>query len=239
MCRAVQINRSPSLRLVPTIALLWLVLTAPTAAAQTGPVQYGYDELGRLVIVADGAGNTAIYNYDAVGNLLSIERIDPGQLGAIAIVKITPTQGKVGSAVSIFGKGFGATPAQNTVSFSGGVATVTSASPTRLRVTVPSTAQDGPITVTAPAGSATSAQSFRVIGLLAITPTDPSISAGASRQFSAAGPGGSTVPVTWAVNGVVGGNAAVGTISAMLSSPSCSLCGTVERQLQLGVKVRF
>ena len=35
------------------------------------------------------------------------------------------------------------------------------------------------------------------------------------------------------------GNAAVGTISAMLSSPSCSLCGTVERQLQLGVKVRF
>ena len=35
------------------------------------------------------------------------------------------------------------------------------------------------------------------------------------------------------------GNAAFGTISAMLSSPSCSLCGTVERQVQLGVKVRF
>jgi hypothetical protein len=35
------------------------------------------------------------------------------------------------------------------------------------------------------------------------------------------------------------GNAAYGTISAMLSSPSCSLCGTVERQVQLGVKVRF
>ena len=35
------------------------------------------------------------------------------------------------------------------------------------------------------------------------------------------------------------GNAAVGTISAMLSSPSCSLCGTVERQVQLAVKVRF
>jgi hypothetical protein len=25
----------------------------------------------------------------------------------------------------------------------------------------------------------------------------------------------------------------------MLSSPSCSLCGTVERQIQLGVKVKF
>ncbi len=34
-------------------------------------------------------------------------------------------------------------------------------------------------------------------------------------------------------------NAAGGTISAMLSSPSCSLCGTTERQLQVGVKVRF
>jgi hypothetical protein len=35
------------------------------------------------------------------------------------------------------------------------------------------------------------------------------------------------------------GNAAVGTISAMLSSPSCSLCGTTERQVQLGFKVKF
>ncbi len=35
------------------------------------------------------------------------------------------------------------------------------------------------------------------------------------------------------------GNAAYGTISAMLSSPSCSLCGTTERQVQLAIKVRF
>ena len=35
------------------------------------------------------------------------------------------------------------------------------------------------------------------------------------------------------------GNSAVGTISAMLSSPNCSLCGTIERQVQLGVKVKF
>jgi hypothetical protein len=34
-------------------------------------------------------------------------------------------------------------------------------------------------------------------------------------------------------------NAAGGTISAMLSSPSCSLCGTTERQVQIGVKVKF
>jgi Carboxypeptidase regulatory-like domain len=35
------------------------------------------------------------------------------------------------------------------------------------------------------------------------------------------------------------GNAAVGTISAMLSNPSCSLCGTTERQVQIGLKIRF
>ena len=35
------------------------------------------------------------------------------------------------------------------------------------------------------------------------------------------------------------GNAAYGTIAAMLTSPSCATCGTVERQVQLGVKVRF
>ena len=35
------------------------------------------------------------------------------------------------------------------------------------------------------------------------------------------------------------GNAAAGTITAMLSSPSCSLCGTVERQVQLALKLKF
>jgi hypothetical protein len=35
------------------------------------------------------------------------------------------------------------------------------------------------------------------------------------------------------------GNAAFGTISTMLSNPSCSVCGTVERQVQIGAKVKF
>jgi len=39
-------------------------------------------------------------------------------------------------------------------------------------------------------------------------------------------------------NGVFG-NAAFGTISAMLANPSCALCGTTERQMQLGFKVKF
>jgi hypothetical protein len=39
-------------------------------------------------------------------------------------------------------------------------------------------------------------------------------------------------------NGTLG-NAAFGTISAMLSNPACSLCGTTERQIQIGVKAKF
>jgi hypothetical protein len=35
------------------------------------------------------------------------------------------------------------------------------------------------------------------------------------------------------------GNAAFGTISAMLASPSCALCGTTERQMQLALKLKF
>jgi YD repeat-containing protein len=198
------------------ITILVVAFTSCVVHAQTGPVQYGYDELGRLIVVADGTGNAAIYDYDAVGNLLSIQRIDPGQLSAVAIIAIAPAQGRVGSTVSIFGKGFGATPGQNIVSFNGGVATVTSASPVVLRVVVPPTARDGPITVTAPAGSETSAQSFRITGPLIVTPATTSIWAGESRQFGATTAGGSpvTAPIVWTVNDVVGGNASVGTLSS-------------------------
>jgi len=35
------------------------------------------------------------------------------------------------------------------------------------------------------------------------------------------------------------GNSAFGTVSAMLASPSCALCGTTERQVQVAVKMKF
>lgn len=53
----------------------------------SGEAQYAYDDLGRLTTVVDEAGNTAIYNYDAVGNLLGIDRFTPGVSG-IAIYTV-------------------------------------------------------------------------------------------------------------------------------------------------------
>ena len=210
-------RRSAASRVSAAIAslLIAVALLVAEASAQTQPIHYGYDELGRLVIVVDQTGNAAIYSYDAVGNLLSIVRVDPTQIpDPVAITAFTPTRGKVGTSVSIFGKGFSATASQNSASFNGGAATVTSASANRLIVTVPSSAMTGPISVTSPLGSAVSADSFRLLGALALTPNGATVNAGSTVQFTVAGPGGYTPTVDWAVNGIAGGNAGIGTISA-------------------------
>ncbi len=129
-------------------------------AAPSGPVLYAYDELGRLVQVTDPAGESAIYRYDAVGNILAIER--PGA-NAVAISAFTPVSGVVGTTVTIYGTGFATTPANNNVTFNGTAAVVTTSSPTQIVVTVPSGATTGAIGVTTPNGSATSAAPFTLL----------------------------------------------------------------------------
>jgi YD repeat-containing protein len=155
-------------------ALVALAL-APLARAQTAGISYIYDRLGRLVGVVDPATNeAAIFRYDAVGNLLSIAR---QSAAVVAIIEFTPSSGPVGTAVTISGTGFGVTAADNTVTFNGSVATVVSASPTRLVATVPAGATTGPITVAAPGGSATSDRPFTVatLGAPTITSFTPTI----------------------------------------------------------------
>jgi YD repeat-containing protein len=65
---------------------------------QADQAQYFYDELGRLVGVVDGQGNVAVYNYDAVGNLLSIERFTTAGTG-IGIFLLAPDSGIAGQNV--------------------------------------------------------------------------------------------------------------------------------------------
>jgi len=129
--------------------------------ADAADITYLYDRLGRLIAVVDPASDTAIYSYDAVGNLLSIARQSSA---TVAIIEFSPASGPVGTTVTIQGIGFGATPAQNTVTFNGTAATVTSATPTQIVTTVPAGATSGTIAITAPAGSATSAVPFTVTG---------------------------------------------------------------------------
>jgi len=128
-------------------------------ASTAVPITYVYDALGRLVGVINPSGDTAVYNYDAVGNLFSISRHNSAQL---SIITFTPGKASIGTAVTIYGTGFSSTTSQNTVQFNGITATVQAASPTQLVVTVPSTATTGPISVTTSAGTATSGSSFTV-----------------------------------------------------------------------------
>jgi YD repeat-containing protein len=118
-----------------------------------------YDELGRLTGVIDPASDAVTYAYDAVGNLLSISRRPSSQ---VSIIEFTPNSGPVGTTVTIFGTSFSTTPAQNTVKFNGVTTTVTSATKTQLIAAVPTGATTGPISVTAPGGTATSGTPFTV-----------------------------------------------------------------------------
>ncbi|HEY0873210.1 MAG TPA: IPT/TIG domain-containing protein [Vicinamibacterales bacterium] len=140
------------------LALLLAGALAVTSA-QTQPVRYVYDELGRLVAVIDQSGAAAIYHYDAVGNLLSITRQNAG---VVSIFGFSPDSSSVGGTVTLYGTGFSATSSQNTVTFNGVTATVTSSTTTHIVTSVPAGASTGYIAVTTPGGNAISPAPFTV-----------------------------------------------------------------------------
>jgi len=197
-------------------AAVYNVALPPSLAAQTAGIYYVYDDLNRLSAVVNQQGDVAVYSYDAVGNILKIERFDVSGLpGAVGISYFAPSVGRVGTAVQIFGKGFSPTPGLNTLAFNGTIATVTSAAPNRLVASVPTGATTGLISLSTPLGSASSAVPFKVLGTsLAVAPTQAEVQVGLTRQFSAAESGTPTTNVRWAVNGVAGGDPSTGTISA-------------------------
>jgi YD repeat-containing protein len=147
----------------------------PGYLADVAAITYKYDELGRLIALINPSGDTASYHYDAVGNLLSISRQASSQ---VSIINFTPGGGPWGTLVTIAGTGFSPIAGQNTVTFNGTTATVTSASPTQLTMSVPVNATTGPVTVTNLNGSATSSIPFTVnqgAGAPTITGISPTI----------------------------------------------------------------
>jgi len=159
---------------------LWVLACAIFAAslfsiiggAQAATVQYVYDELGRLVAVIDPSTDVTEYAYDEVGNLLSVSRRSSAQ---VSIVSFSPNRGQVGQVVTIVGTAFSANAAQNEVRFNGTAALVTSATLTSLVTSVPLGATTGPISVTAPSGTATSTTAFVVREVPQIASFSPAI----------------------------------------------------------------
>jgi YD repeat-containing protein len=154
-----------------------LLVTLSSHAVRAADIQYVYDELGRLVAVIEPSGDTATYTYDAVGNLLSIDR---HASSAVSVITFQPASGPIGTTVTIFGTGFSATPSQNTVTFNGTGGTVSTASATKLVINVPSGATTGTIGVTAPGGSASSGSAFTVTSATAPTITSFTPTVGAA-----------------------------------------------------------
>src|SRR6266508_4661767 len=83
-----------------------------------------------------------------------------GKDAAVEITTFTPEEAAEGETVTITGTGFAGV---QSVTFGGVEATLTQASDTELKVTVPKDAKAGPITVKTPAGTATSAQRFTLV----------------------------------------------------------------------------
>jgi YD repeat-containing protein len=124
-------------------------------------VEYIYDDVGRLIAVIDETGDLAVYRYDAVGNLLAVDR--GSTTGSTSFIDFSPKRGPVGTAVTIRGTGFSATPAANAVTFNGVAAVVDSSSATQIKTIVPAGASTGAIGITSPIGASTSTQPFIVI----------------------------------------------------------------------------
>jgi YD repeat-containing protein len=170
--RTVAVKLSPLASILPALLLTLMFVSAWAHAAE---IDYVYDDLGRLRAVIDPSSDTAVYNYDAVGNLLSIFRQSSS---VVSIIDFSPKAGPVGTNVTIYGTGFSATPSQNSVTFNGLAATVTTATTTKIVTSVPSGATTGLIGVTAPGGSASSTQVFTVTestGAPTITGFSPTI----------------------------------------------------------------
>lgn len=62
---------------VRVVCFTYAVSVLLTGEASAEALIYSYDDLGRLKQVVDQDGNAATYNYDAVGNIISIERGTP------------------------------------------------------------------------------------------------------------------------------------------------------------------
>ncbi|MGW2722394.1 RHS repeat-associated core domain-containing protein [Streptomyces sp. NPDC001492] len=109
--------------------------------------------------MTDPGGETARYRYDKAGNRLGIDRYASSTLSVLSVV---PVRAKVNAKVTLAGTGFSPTAASNAVTFGGKAATVTSASATRLVVSVPSDAVSGKVAVTVAGKTVEATESFTV-----------------------------------------------------------------------------
>jgi len=146
-----------------TLLTLLALLSPSLGHAATSSRDYAYDVSGRLWRAMDGDGALITYGYDAVGNIVKIDRsnVDPN----FNVLGTLPLTGGAGDLVTIQGHGFDLNLAGNQVTIGGVVATVVSvdAKGRTLVVKVPWAAESGPIAITANGKTTTAPDSFTVV----------------------------------------------------------------------------
>jgi YD repeat-containing protein len=193
------------------VFLMMLIGALWAGPAMSAEVRTVMDLKGQIIAIVDADGSVATYSWDLSGNLTGITRISPGA-GPVAITLVSPNQGLPNDPISIYGKGL-ANP--SSVTFNGVAATVLESSANYIKTTVPATTT-GTIHAVTPLGQADSPSAFTVLGAMTISPTTASLLPAQTQQFTASG------AADWLVNGIQGGTAQLGTVTAggLYTAPS-------------------
>jgi YD repeat-containing protein len=195
-------------RLLLSPSLLLSFVLCASAQAQTS--RYIYDDDGRLRAVIASSGEAAVYEYDAAGNFTAIRRLSAD---ALEILTFAPRSGVAGTRVVFYGVGFGA--GVSAVTFGGGAAgTLVGFTNNTITAIVPPGAETGPVTINTARGVLTTADPFVLQGIV-LNPAEVTVFGEDSVQFSATVilPGDNR-EIIWSVNGVEGGNDAIGRITS-------------------------
>jgi YD repeat-containing protein len=217
-------------------AIVCMAASLSVTAQQGGTTRYIYDENGRLHVLISPTGEAIVYEYDASGNIASIQKLPAD---ALVLFSFSPHEGLPGDRVTFTGVGFGS--GVSNVSFNGVSAHVLSVVPSSVVAEVPEAATTGPVTITTPHGSVTTSTPFTIAGLR-VTPSFARIDFGQTGQFTAqVFPSTLDQTVTWSVNGIMGGNASIGTISAagVYAAPSREIPPVTIRATSVADSLRF
>ena len=137
----------------------------PTSASTTSLVVLvpSGARTGRVSVTVGGQTGTSSEIFTVTGTT-------PAPAAPV-VLSFSPTEGEVGTSVTITGDNFSATPSENEVRFGGVMAAApTSASTTSLTARVPSGARTGSISVAVGGQTGTSSENFTVTGTTPVSP---------------------------------------------------------------------
>jgi hypothetical protein len=141
------------------------------------------------------------------------------------ITSVSPASSAAGAPITITGTNFGATQGSSRLTFNGAAATPTGWSATSIVSPVPAGATTGNVIITVD-GVASAGVSFTVVPV-SISPRTAAIAITQTQPFNAWVTGGAAI--NWSVDGIQGGNGAVGQISSegLYTPPSTGSSHTV------------